>query len=88
MTKQLILKVIYCGECIRNKVTSMIRDAKKDYFEYLSSEYKNDTRKYWKELRCRIGDKRNDSQVSFFLDSNIFNTYFANIGNKVAKIYS
>ncbi len=30
-----------------NKVTSMIRDAKRDYFGSLSNEYKNDTRKYW-----------------------------------------
>ncbi len=70
---------------LQNKVTSMIRDAKKDYFENLSSEWKNDTRKYWKELRRIIGDKRNDNQVPSFLDNNIFNTYFANIGNKVAK---
>ncbi len=69
---------------LRNKVTSMIRDAKKDYFENLSSEY-NDTRKYWKELRRLICDKRNNNQVPSFLDSNIFNKYFANIGNKVAK---
>ncbi len=70
---------------VRNKVTSMIRDAKKDYFKKLSREYKNDTRKYRKELRCIIGDKRNDNQVPSCLDSNIFNKYFANIGNKVAK---
>ncbi len=35
----------------RNNVTSMIRDDKKDYFVNLSNECKNDTRKYWKELR-------------------------------------
>ncbi len=56
---------------LRNKVTSMIRDAKKDYFEYLSSEYKNDTRKYWKELRHIIGEKKNDNQVPSFLDSKV-----------------
>ncbi len=53
MTKQLILntKSDLLWGCIRNfEFTSMIRDAKKDYFENLSSEYKNDTRKYWKEL--------------------------------------
>ncbi len=70
---------------LRNKVTSMIRDAQKDYFENLSSEYKNETRKYCKELRSIIGDKRNANQVPSFLDSNIFNKYFAKIGNKVAK---
>ncbi len=64
---------------LRNKVTSMIRNANKDYFENLFSEYKNDTRKNWKELRHTIGDKRNDNQVPSFLDSNIFNKYFANI---------
>ncbi len=69
----------------RNKVTSMIRDDKKDYFDNLSNKYKNDSRKYWKELRCIICDKRNNNQFPSFLDSNIFNKYFANIGNKVAK---
>ncbi len=64
----------------------MIRDYKKDYFDNLSNEYKNDTRKYWNELRSIIGDKRNDNQVHSFLDSNIFNKYFANIGNKVANL--
>ncbi len=63
----------------------MIRDAKKEYVDNISNEYKNDTRKYWKELRHIIGDKRNDNQVPSFRDSNIFNKYFANIGNKVAK---
>ncbi len=70
---------------LQNKVTSMISDAKKDYFESLSSEYTNDTRKYWKEIRRIIGHKRNGNQVPSFLDSNIFNKYFANKGNKVAK---
>ncbi len=73
---------------LRNKVTPMIRDAKKDYFENLSSEYKNDTRKYWKELKRIIDDKRNDNQVPSFLDNNIFNKYFAKIGNKVVKSIS
>ncbi len=70
---------------LRNKVTSMIRDTKKDYFDNLSNEYKNDTRKYCKELRHIIGDKRNDNQVPSFFNSKIFNKYFAHIGNKVAK---
>ncbi len=40
-------KSVLLWEC-RNKVASMIRDAKKDYFDNLSNEYKNDTRRYWK----------------------------------------
>ncbi len=48
---------------LQNKVTSMIRDAKKYYFENISREYKNDRRTYWKEIRCIIGDKRNANQV-------------------------
>ncbi len=48
---------------LRYKITSMIRDAKKDYLKNLSSEYKSDTRKNWKELRHIIGDKKNDNQV-------------------------
>ncbi len=47
----------------RNKVTYKIRDAKKDYFENVSYEYKNDTRIYRKELRYIIGDIGNGNQV-------------------------
>ncbi len=63
----------------------MIRYSKKDYFDNLFNEYKNDTRIYWKEFRCIISDKRRNNHVPSFLDGNIFNKYFANMRHKVAK---
>ena len=71
----------------RNKITSMLRHAKKDYFRNLiSNSTRNDSKKIWKAIN--ILTKKTSNQPSI-LENNItpndLNQHFANIANATIK---
>ena len=70
---------------MRNKVTSAITHAKRDYFSNITTKHKGQPKKLWKELRKITGNKKNENPVPPILTANKLNHYFANIGTKIKE---
>ena len=80
----------------RNRLTSIIRASKKDYYAEKLSSCKHDVKQTWNVLNSILGRQNKSSfPASFNIDddlvsdpqtiSNHFNSYFVNIGSKLAS---
>ena len=68
---------------LRNKVTSSVRQAKKKFYTSSITECKNDSKLMWKLLNNMIPKKCNSNNtVSSSLNPELFNKYFASIGER------
>ena len=71
---------------IRNKVTSSVRQAKKEFYTSSITECKNDSKLMWKLLNNMIPKKCNSNNtVSSSLNTELFNKYFASIGERLTN---
>ncbi len=80
----------------KNKLTTIMRCAKKDYYTNLLMENKSNIKNMWKVLREVIGSKMNSSQPVYLMnEQNVeisgekmadeFNSFFVNVGPNLAK---
>ncbi len=79
----------------RNKLNSLLRTAKRNYYSELLEDEKNNMRNTWKIINSIIRKKTKTSNEKFVLDNKDitcpieiatqFNKYFANIGPKLAS---
>ena len=79
----------------RNKVNSIIKKAKEDYFKMQTQIFIGDPRKTWETINTLLGKNKRNLPVSFNIngdsvsDPNLiassFNNYFSNIGNNLAS---
>ena len=83
-------------ETYRNKLTSIIRMEKKNYFTNKFNDHKNDIKQTWKIINNVLNKSSVKAQISqiehngtLISEPNVlsetFNTYFANIGETLAK---
>ena len=71
---------------LRNKVTSSVRQAKKEFYTSSITECKNDSKLMWKLLNNMIPKKCNSNNtVSSSLNPELFNKYFASIGERLTN---
>ena len=71
---------------LRNKVTSSVRQAKKEFYTSSITECKNDSKLMWKLLKNMIPRKCNSNNtVSSSLNQELFNKYFASIGERLTN---
>ena len=82
----------------RNKLTSILREAEKNYYSNLLNEHKSNIKETWKILNnCIQRGKKSKGYPEVFKDgetlisdckqiTNGFNNFFANIGPNLAKI--
>jgi len=83
----------------RNKISSLTRLSKKNYYHALFAENLNDMKNTWNGINRLINDKKNRKQVISSLKrpddnsltndpleiSNIFNNYFSSVGKNLAS---
>ena len=71
---------------LRNKVTSSVRQAKKEFYTSSITECKNDSKLMWKLLNNMIPKKCNSNNtVSSSLNPELFNKYFASIDERLTN---
>ena len=69
---------------LRNKVTSLIRENKYEYFKNLENEAKGNPRMFWSEIK-RVLPKLNCKSIPKSLTSDEFNAYFTSIPLKISE---
>ncbi len=81
----------------RNKLNTLIRKSKKEYYNKRFESVKNNLRKTWKTINSIIGRNKKSNTQTNFIDSNgcaisdpqviseEFNNFFVNIGPKLAS---
>jgi len=68
-------------QCIRNKVTNLIRQSKLDYFNSIAMQTSGKNRQFWKDIQLLMPPKKNESSPN--ISSEQFNNHFSTIGEKV-----
>ena len=80
----------------KNKLTHILRVAKKQYFIKLFSDLKGNMKKTWEQINSILGKTKKSTMISEIVYdnrklksnrhiANAFNTYFVNIGKNLAK---
>ena len=68
---------------LRNKVTSIIKERKNAYFNYIYALGRDDPKKMWSEIKRLVPGKNKHSHITCDISANDFNHHFTNIGNKI-----
>ena len=79
----------------RNKFTSVVQKAKKEYYSQIFAKYRTNIRSIWDTINSIIKQQTSNTLASSFLQNgkeldcpvqiaNAFNKYFANVGSSIA----
>ena len=67
-------------KCIRNRITKLRRDNKRDYTKDVIRDCKKDSKKIWRELNKITGRKRKNDVLPNELSADKLNNFFASVG--------
>ena len=70
---------------LRNKINSMVNQAKKDYFSNLVNESKGNSKKMWKEVNKIVNDEQGNNKIPPDMTADAFNSYYVQIGKQIAQ---